>query len=179
MARAEAGQGVIITYPTGTKFNILRPTPDMVHIEDIACSLGKLCRFNGHLPHPYSVAEHSVHVADELYYTETSMDAELAFAGLLHDAAEAYIGDMVYPLKSVPTIGDPFKALERELERVIGERFDVQLYPMHALVKEADREVYDWEVESIRTGRTQGWLSEIAESIFLHRFKSLDAERKR
>lgn len=165
MSRAENGVGQIRVHPSGEWFNILRPTVEMVSVEDIARSLSMLCRFNGHLPSFYSVAEHSVRVAD--YLNLTMRVPELALAGLLHDAAEAYIGDMVYPLKSVPNVGDPFKAVERELEVVIGEKFGVELWPMDPRVKEADQAVYDWENQHIRTGEAVGWTQEAAEAIFL------------
>lgn len=169
MSRSENGIGNIKVHPSGNWFDILNPTRDAVDIEDIARSLSMQCRFNGHLPSFYSVAEHSVRVYD---YLNIEMKApELALAGLLHDAAEAYIGDMVYPLKSVPHVGDPFKSIESELEQIIGEKYGVDLYPMNPKVKEADQAVYDWEVEHIRSGNSVGWNQTTAEGVFLYTAK--------
>jgi len=66
-----------------------------INIYDIAHALSNICRFGGHTIVPYSVAEHSIRCA-ELLYNE-SIDTQLW--GLLHDAAEAYIGDIPTPLK--------------------------------------------------------------------------------
>lgn len=78
---------------TGKKFPLDKPDPALIDIEGIAHALSLLCRFNGHCTRFCSVAEHSVHVAREI-------DLDLAMEGLLHDAAEAYLGDVHSPLKA-------------------------------------------------------------------------------
>lgn len=65
-----------------------------IGIRDIAASLSKLCRFSGATRTFYSVAQHSVLVADMLYD-----DPIAACYGLLHDAHEAYVGDITRPLR--------------------------------------------------------------------------------
>src|SRR5208283_3910606 len=79
---------------TGRKFSLLDPQPEDVCIEDIAHALTNICRFNGHCRGFYSVAQHSVHVAD-LVPTPYKLDA------LLHDAGEAYYGDITRPQKEI------------------------------------------------------------------------------
>jgi len=83
----------ILTY-TGKMFDVLAPDPASVDPVDIAHALSNLCRFTGHTRHFYSVAQHSVLVANLL-------PRELRFAGLMHDAHEAYIQDFATPLKNV------------------------------------------------------------------------------
>ena len=77
---------------TGKKFWPLDPKSEEVDIKDIAHSLAFQCRFNGHSNYFYSIAQHSVIVSK-------IVSKDQAFAALLHDAAETYIGDMVSPLK--------------------------------------------------------------------------------
>lgn len=69
-------------------------------IGDIACALSNICRFNGHIHPPkwYSVAEHSLNVEREVAELYPN-DYNVRMSALLHDAAEAYIGDLVRPLK--------------------------------------------------------------------------------
>lgn len=82
----------IQTY-TGLKFDLLRPRPEQVRIEDVAHSLAGLPRFTRHTPETYSVAQHSCHVHDVL--AGTGHEA----CGLMHDAPEAYVNDVAAPMK--------------------------------------------------------------------------------
>ena len=77
---------------TGKRFHLFDPSPDEVCIEDIAHALSNICRFGGHCLTHLSVAEHSVTVSRHVR-------PSLALPALLHDAPEAYIGDIVTPLK--------------------------------------------------------------------------------
>lgn len=77
---------------SGIKFDLAKPTADMVHTADIAHSLSMQCRFNGHTNRFYSVAQHCCLVAD-------LVPLEHQLSALLHDATEAYVGDLVRPLK--------------------------------------------------------------------------------
>ena len=78
---------------TGKKFHFLDPQPDEICIEDIAHALSLTCRFGGACNEFYSVAEHSIRVAE-------IVPKEYKLHALLHDAAEAYLADMVRPMKS-------------------------------------------------------------------------------
>ena len=101
---------------TGRRFDLLHPRQDDVDIIDIAHALSHVCRFAGHTDRFYSVAQHCVIVSQLCQPWE-------ALYGLLHDAAEAYIGDITRPLKIV--LGDEIKAREYVIEKVIFERFGI------------------------------------------------------
>jgi hypothetical protein len=101
---------------SGKRVSVTEPEESMIDIGDIAHALSLLCRFNGHGTKFYSVAEHSVHVSYEI-------QSELALAGLLHDAAEAYLGDVPSPLKKYL---NEFKVFEDKMERTIAASFGVR-----------------------------------------------------
>jgi hypothetical protein len=116
---------------SGRAIYIDRPDPAAVYIEDIAHSLARICRFGGHLEvEHYSVAQHSVGVS-------RACNPEHALLGLLHDSAEAFVGDMIRPLKKLLPA---YKEIERGWELAIGERFGLgdQLANLPPDVKAAD-----------------------------------------
>lgn len=117
-------------------------------VEEIALALSRICRFGGHCIRFYSVAHHSVLVADilrRLYPEQTAGKAgiDLLVAALFHDAGEAYLGDMVRPLKVMPQF-----AAFREMEKLAGEcairaagsspNFDFYGTPYPEVIKRAD-----------------------------------------
>ena len=100
---------------SGRQFWPLDPRPEEIDIGDIAHALSLLVRFGGHVSRFYSVAEHSVRVSRECA-------PEDALWGLLHDASEAYLGDLIRPLKRQPAMGAYVTAEERVM-RMICDRF--------------------------------------------------------
>src|SRR4051812_20612492 len=77
---------------TGRAFWPLDAQPEDVDPLDIAAALSMLCRYGGHVSRFYSVAEHCLLMSE-------AVAPEHALWALLHDATEAYMGDMVRPLK--------------------------------------------------------------------------------
>lgn len=104
----------MITY-TGRRFWPLDPRRDEVSFVDIAHGLSMICRYGGHTRCFYSVAEHCVLLA--AYFTNAGRN-DLARYALLHDASEAYIGDVIRPLK--PQLPQ-FREVEGPLELLIME----------------------------------------------------------
>lgn len=112
---------------TGIKFYPFDPAVEDINIVDIAHHLSLICRFNGSCREFYGVGQHSVLVSKVV-------PKEFAKWGLLHDAAEAYIGDMVRPLK----LGMPlFQQVEIGIEMVMAEKFDL-VFPIPPEIKNAD-----------------------------------------
>ena len=107
---------------SGIRFDLLEPTVDMVEIGDIAHHLATSNRFNGAADEPYSIAQHSLAVAHAVA-EETSIDPTAVLYALLHDAEEAYMGDLVSPLKSVPAIKAAWKPIADNISSVIFEAF--------------------------------------------------------
>jgi len=98
----------------GRMFYPLAPSAEDVDIRDIAHALGAVNRFNGHTREPYSVAQHSI-----LLSLQFEADGpEMALFALLHDASEAYLGDVPRPLKQTPAFA-PYREAEARLEAVI------------------------------------------------------------
>jgi uncharacterized protein len=112
---------------SGRQFWPLDPRAEEVYIEDIAAALSKLCRYGGQCLRFYSVAEHCVHVSNYA-------PAGFGRAALMHDASEAYLSDVIRPIKSHLT---NYLEIEAELERVISDRFGLP-WPMPAEVKRLD-----------------------------------------
>jgi len=126
------GSGTINTW-SGGKFSFIEPDPNDIRIADIAHALSLQCRFNGHVNEFYSVAEHSILVSD-IVLKDTG-DAYLALSGLLHDAAETYVGDVVSPLKRMLP---KYLSYESLVEGCISEKFGVP-YPHPPQVLSADK----------------------------------------
>lgn len=112
---------------TGKVFDFVNPTEDMIDIQDIAHALSNICRFTGHTTEFYSVARHSV-LASRMVPQELSLQA------LLHDATEAYMGDLNKPLKC---LCPDFIEIEDRIWVVIATKFGVPI-EMDPLVKQAD-----------------------------------------
>jgi len=177
---------------TGRPVEPLRLTPADICIEDIAGSLAKICRFNGHVKdEPYSVAQHSILVAGLV--RDAIEGNTWTLTALLHDATEAYIGDWQKPWKYGTKMGILFRHHEDNIARVIRERFGTHSFD-HPLIKWADlvllaterRDVMgpcEREWESIRltpplVERIEPWSWRRAESQFLALFEQLIDEDK-
>lgn len=130
---------------SGKWFKPCEPNIVDLDITDIAHALAHCNRYAGHTVEPYSVAEHSIYVASMLW--RQTGNARMALSGLLHDAAEAYIGDMINPLKRSGYM-DAYCNLDTLYNPIINEAFDVEI--THPWVKQVDFEIMAWEMAMIR-----------------------------
>lgn len=167
---------------SGIAFDFENPTEDMFNIEDIAASLSKQCRFNGHTHTFYSVAEHCIHI--EGWLAENRYNVETRLCGLLHDAVESVIGDMVRPIKhKMPK----FLEIEHKLESIAFKKFGL-LSPFPPIIKEIDTRIIRDEREQAMNPSNNVWATDdleplgvdiefwypgIAEKIFLDTYDNL------
>jgi 5'-deoxynucleotidase YfbR-like HD superfamily hydrolase len=156
---------------SGQYVNVFEPNPATIVIEDIAHSLSMQCRFGGHLPQFYSVAQHSVYCA----YESVKSDP---LAALLHDASEAYLLDIPSPIKARLS---NYKEIEDRLMLVIAAKFGFE-YPLAADIKKVDAELlrYEWEHIMLNSQNPTAycWEPKTAKERFLETFKILNAHRK-
>jgi uncharacterized protein len=169
--------GPTILLATGRYFSFSDPMGSKFGIHDVAAALSKLCRFTGHTTRFYSVAEHSVWVS-------RIVRPSLALEGLLHDAPEAFIGDVAAPLKAL--LPD-YRALEARITAAVHHRFDLPAV-LSPEVKIADRSMLVVEqAQAMRNADVwvstadvphpdvllQFWSPEEAQRRFLERFAEI------
>ncbi len=165
---------------TGRQFWPMDPKPEEVFIEDIAWMLAGQNRWKGATKMPISIAQHSVLVS-------RVCDPEFAMQGLLHDATEAYLGDMAGPIK--PFFPDFVKA-ENHLWSVIAERFGVPV-ELHDSVKKADAVLLHTESRDLLHPPPVEWRTKLpppmeenivawglysSANAFLHRFREIGGD---
>lgn len=172
-------KGHIVT-AGGEVLNPFDPRVDQMSIDDIAHSLANQCRFNGHCARFLSVAEHSVRVASRVQ--ETTKDPKIALTALLHDAAEAYIGDIPKPIKSQlkNVNGVSIEDHEERIAWRLSLKFGT-IHPLPPVVKKADNDQLQWEVERLmppfKFGRPYyPWTPERAKTVFLQFFRNLSGK---
>lgn len=158
-------------------------------ITDIAHHLALQNRFSGATKVPYSVAQHSCHVADLLYDQSESSIVQLE--GLLHDASEAYLSDIIRPLKHHSKFGHAYEEVERRVDKVIRKRFGLPKHMSRAvrnadntMVKTECRDLMAFDTSEYRNTRIKNyhewpwhikpWSWEEAESEFLKHYESLE-----
>lgn len=92
------------------------PKEQSIKILDIAHALSNLCRFIGQCDRFYSVAQHSIHTS---LMVQTD-DPKIELMALLHDASEAYIGDVSSPLKQLLP---EYQEIEKNIQSAIMSKF--------------------------------------------------------
>ena len=141
---------------TGRRVDFTNPDPDSICIEDIAHSLARTCRYGGHCHTEgiWSVAEHSLVV--EYYLDEHFRIYRLRLLGLLHDATEAYIGDLPPMAKELLP---EYQRWEANCERAILKAFIIWPHGLgeRERVKEADRAALAAEAAAFMASKGVDW----------------------
>ena len=101
---------------SGKAFEFLDPDPASIELADICYALSYTYRFGGHSS-PYSVASHSIAVGDYIYDIHGPY---MALCGYLHDASEAYLGDMPTPIKKHLTM---YQRIEQTVQNAINLKY--------------------------------------------------------
>jgi hypothetical protein len=173
-----------VTTFTGKQFYVMRATPDDIDIRDIAHGLSNVCRYAGQCQPFYSVAEHSIRMCEMVDEAKNWEDPDeymnCKLTALLHDAAEAYLGDMPSLVKACMPV---YRRIESYLISVIYAKYRLSSDP---LIKTLDEEIRTPEVLSLLVGGHKGWSlveaeadpiipwsSPMAEMAFLKTFKEL------
>lgn len=177
MSSEEWYRGTWMQTFTGKRFYPLAPLAEEIDPIDIAHALSQICRYGGHARRFYSVAEHCVLMSN-------AVAPEHALWALLHDATEAYVGDMVRPLKiHMPE----YREVEDRVMVAVAERFGLDGVTMPPAVKDADNRILlseravvmtptedDWslDVEPLDV-RIRAWQPAAAELMYLDRLTAL------
>lgn len=144
----------IATY-TGTRFYLLDPQHDDIQIEDIAHGLAHTCRFSGQCRSFYSVAQHSVLMSTMVEDNRSKLYC------LLHDGAEAYVGDLTKPLKNcLPR----YQEIEWRIQRMVYTRFGLH-NETPTDIKDLDTRFLHAEARDMMHGIDDWWDPELAEGI--------------
>lgn len=154
---------------SGIYVNVFDPEPEMFIIEDIAHALSMQCRFGGHLPLFYSVAEHCIDVSGRC-------TPENKFSGLMHDASEAYLLDIPSPIKKRLS---NYKEIEDGVMKVISRKFGFD-WPLTNDVKLMDSMALSDEWRSLMLSQSiyeHHYNPEKMRDYFLMAFKSLSNGR--
>lgn len=160
-------------------FSIDHPKVEDIEVEDIAHALSLICRYNGQIREFYSVAQHSILVA-------SMVPSKYAMFALMHDASEAYIGDVITPLKKV--LKETYLDIEDKFMRAVAKKFHFSMNKKaRVAVKEADMILLRTEMRDLSNfdflegkrlaQRITPWVPKTAETAFLAFYKLILSEQ--
>lgn len=146
---------------SGRSVDLLHPDSNTIWPEDIAHHLSLINRFNGATDGPYSVAQHSCLLVQ--YAAQNKLGDDLCKKLLLHDAHEAYMGDITRPCKQALTMLGPapqgyapVRILDYKLGNAIAERFGID-WRDEPRVKELDNLILLTEGFHLMPSKAAGW----------------------
>jgi hypothetical protein len=166
LAEVAATNPNAILVHSGVIFDVFNPKIEDIRIEDIAHALSNICRYGGHSPKFYSVAQHSVICSYE------SGTPQEQFEFLMHDASEAYLMDLPRPIKR--NMPDYIK-IEDKLLDLIFTKYNLT-FPLVKRVKEVDDQVLHYEYRNFFEEpdlNFEYWTPDQAKAAFADRFEEL------
>ena len=140
---------------SGLYLDLLAPSSSAIDIRDIAGGLSKICRFGGQCENFYTVAEHCIGCVG--VGRNDGLDDATLLALLLHDATEAYIGDVVKPLK---VLLPRYAQIEASIEHAIAAAMGVDFHAARAKVLEIDHAMLIAERRALFTPDDRTWAGE-------------------
>lgn len=154
----------VIETHSGLMVDLAAPQVETIGLYDIAWHLGHIARFNGATLRPWSVAQHAVLVSYRL--SALGHDHETQLIGLHHDDAEAYIGDVSTPLKSL--LGGAYRTVEATLIPVIRAALGLPTPTpeQEQAVHEADQWALAAEAHHFLPSQASGWA---CDGLYTHR----------
>lgn len=142
----------MITNTNGELIDIFNLKEEDISINDIILALPNICRFGGRIQKHYSVAQHAVELARWL---KKQGKDHLVPCALLHDACEAYIGDVIYPIKiQMPQ----FLELEDEITNLVYKKYGVDP-SLHKEFDPYDKGIVINEMKAIGIYEREGYLA--------------------
>ncbi|MDO4338194.1 MAG: phosphohydrolase [Eubacteriales bacterium] len=136
---------------SGRKFNPMQIDLENICTEDIAHALSLLCRGGGHLKRFYSVGQHSLNCMKEAKARGLSERVQLAC--LLHDASEAYIADIIRPVKQYLS---NYVQIESMIMSYIWEKYELEDLTdnEHNQWKQIDDDMLAYELKYLMNGES-------------------------
>lgn len=145
---------------TGGTFDLWLANPAQdISLLDIAAALAKINRWGGHTSRLYSVAEHSVRTSLLMEREHAIGNPTALMCGLMHDAHEAYTGDMGTPHKDLLNIigNNAWHRWEANIQAQVLQRFDLagSMREWHTHVKRADVQMLATEARDLMAPSTR------------------------
>ena len=153
---------------SGKVLDLRNPNSEMIDVRDISSGLANNSHFAGQTPYFFSIAQHSVMVCDEFAIQNPDAPDNMKLLALLHDAAEAYVGDVIKPLKVLLPF---YSEIESNIMLAIAAKYDLPIICGMPKIKSYDLYVQNVEYNAFYRGGKISYMDpEQARRIFLDRF---------